>query len=342
MKAIQLEQPKQFRRIEVAEAARPGAGEVLLRVHRIGICGTDISGYLGKMPFFSYPRIPGHELGVEVLAVGAGVTNVKPGDRCSVEPYINCGHCYSCRRGHTNCCETNKTLGVMCDGGVCERIVLPARKLHVSSKLSYEQLALVETLAIGCHAVNRGEPKATEHLLVIGAGPIGLSVIEFARLSGAKTIVMDMNEQRLAFVRDKLRVPDTILTRGDGEELKKLTELTNGQLADVVVDATGHNKSMSQALNYCAFRGRLVYVGITQNEISFLQAPALHRRELDIRASRNALPGDFTRIIKLIEDGQIDTKPWITHHAAFDEMIEVFPRWTLPETGVIKAVVEVS
>ncbi len=342
MKAIQLEQPKQFRRIAVAEAAQPSAGEALLRVHRIGICGTDISGYLGKMPFFSYPRIPGHELGVEVLAVGAGVTDVKPGDRCSVEPYINCGHCYSCLRGHTNCCETNKTLGVMCDGGMCERIVLPARKLHVSSKLSYEQLALVETLAIGCHAVNRGEPKASEHVLVIGAGPIGLSVIEFARLSGAKTIVMDMNEQRLAFVREKLRVPDTILTKGDGEELKRLTELTNGQLADVVVDATGHNKSMSQALNYCAFRGRLVYVGITQSEISFLQAPALHRRELDIRASRNALPGDFTRIIKLIEDGQIDTKPWITHRAAFDEMIEVFPKWTLPETGVIKAVVEVA
>ncbi len=341
MKAIQLEQPKQFRRIEVAEAAQPGAGEALLRVHRIGICGTDISGYLGKMPFFSYPRIPGHELGVEVLAVGAGVTNVQPGDRSSVEPYLNCGHCYSCRRGHTNCCETNQTLGVMCDGGMCERIVLPARKLHVSSKLSYEQLALVETLAIGCHAVNRGEPKASEHVLVIGAGPIGLSVIEFARLSGAKTIVMDMNEQRLAFVREKLRVPDTILTKGDGEELKRLTELTNGQLADVVVDATGSNKSMAQALNYCAFKGRLVYVGITQHDITIPHAPALHRRELDLRASRNALPGDFTRIIKLIEDGQIDTQPWITHHAAFDEMIDVFPKWTLPETGVIKAVVKV-
>ena len=340
MKAIQLEQPKQFRRIEVAEAAQPGAGEALLRVHRIGICGTDISGYLGKMPFFSYPRIPGHELGVEVLAVGAGVTNVQPGDRCSVEPYINCGHCYSCRRGHTNCCETNKTLGVMCDGGMCERIVLPARKLHVSSKLSYEQLALVETLAIGCHAVNRGEPKASEHVLVIGAGPIGLSVIEFARLSGAKTIVMDMNEQRLAFVRETMGM-QTIRTKGDGDEFTTLRELTNGQLADVVVDATGSHKSMAEALNYCAFKGRLLYVGITQSEISFLQAPALHRRELDIRASRNALPGDFTRIIKLIEDGQIDTQPWITHHAAFDEMIEVFPKWTLPETGVIKAVVEV-
>ena len=233
------------------------------------------------------------------------------------------------------------TLGVMCDGGMCERFLIPARKLHVSRKLTFDQLALVETLAIGCHAVNRGEPKPGEAVLVIGAGPIGLSVVEFSKLSGAKTIVMDMNEQRLAFVRDTMGVPDTILTKGDGEELKRLAELTNGQLADVVVDATGSNKSMAHALNYCAFKGRLVYVGITQSEISFLQAPALHRRELDIRASRNALPPDFTRIIRLIEDGQIDTRPWITHHAGFEDMIGVFPSWTKPETGVIKAVVAV-
>jgi len=342
MKAIQLEQPKQFRPIDIPEAAAPGAGEALLRIHRVGICGTDISGYLGKMPFFSYPRIPGHELGVEVLAVGAGVTHVKPGDRCSVEPYINCGKCYSCRRGHTNCCESNQTLGVMCDGGLCERMILPARKLHPSAKLTYEQLALVETLAIGCHAVNRGNPQPGEHVLVVGAGPIGLSAIEFARLSGARTIVTDMNEQRLAFVRDRMRVPDTIVARGDGSDLKRLAELTNGQLADVVIDATGSNKSMGHALNYCAFSGRLVYVGITQQEISFPHAPALHRRELSILASRNALPGDFRRIIGLIEEGRIDTAPWITHHAAFGEMIHAFPKWVLPETGVIKAVVALS
>jgi alcohol dehydrogenase len=342
MKALQLEKPESWQRIHIPEPAAPGPGEALLRVHRVGICGTDISGYLGKMPFFSYPRIPGHELGVEVLAVGAGVTNVKPGDRCSVEPYLNCGHCYTCRRGHTNCCESNKTLGVMCDGGLTERLVLPARKLHPSAKLSYEQLALVETLAIGCHAVNRGNPRPDEHVLVIGAGPIGLSAIEFAKLAARKTIVMDMNERRLAFVREKMGVADTILTTGDGRELKALAELTHGQLADVVVDATGSNKSMAQALNYCAFKGRLVYVGITQAEISIPHAPALHRRELDILASRNALPGDFTRIIQLIEDGRIDTRPWITHHAGFDDMIGVFASWTKPETGVIKAIVEIA
>src|SRR5207237_2211552 len=174
-------------------------------------CGTDSSGYLGKMPSFSYPRIPGHELGVEVVAVGPGVTSVKPGDRASVEPYINCQTCYSCTRGHTNCCEHHQTLGVHCDGGLRPHFVVPARKLHISRKLRFDQLALVETLAIGCHAVNRGNPQPGEHVLVIGAGPIGLSVVEFAKLSGARTIVMDMNAQRLAFVREKMDVPDTIM-----------------------------------------------------------------------------------------------------------------------------------
>jgi alcohol dehydrogenase len=344
MKAISLDQPQKFRLIDTAEPAAPGPGDALVKVHRVGICGTDYGGYLGKMPFFSYPRIPGHELGVEVLAVGEGVTNVQPGDRCSVEPYLNCQKCYACRRGHTNCCEHNKTLGVMCDGGLAERYVLPARKLHISRKLTFDQLALVETLAIGCHAVNRGAPQAGEHVLVIGAGPIGLSAIEFAKLSGARTIVMDMNAGRLAFVREKMGVPDTIELTPGGEPaaVEQLSAITNGQLADVVIDATGSNKSMSAALAYCAFAGRLVYVGITQQEVSFLHSPIMHRREVSIMASRNALPPDFKRIIALIEEGKIDTVPWITHHAAFDTMIDAFPDWLKPETGVIKAVVEVA
>jgi alcohol dehydrogenase len=344
MKAISLDQPQKFRLIDTAEPAAPGPGEALVKVHRVGICGTDYGGFLGKMPFFSYPRIPGHELGVEVLAVGTSVTNVAPGDHCSVEPYLNCQKCYSCRRGHTNCCEHNQTLGVMCDGGLAERYLLPARKLHISRKLTFDQLALVETLAIGCHAVNRGAPQPGEHVLVIGAGPIGLSAIEFAKLSGARTIVMDTNAARLAFVREKMDVRDTIeLTPGgEGAALDQLSAFTGGQLADVVIDATGSHKSMAAALAYCAFAGRLIYVGITQQEVSFLHAPILHRREISILASRNALPTDFTRIIALIEEGKIDTVPWITHHAAFEEMIDVFPSWLKPETGVIKAVVAVT
>lgn len=342
MKAIQLEKPQQFRRLELPEPAQPGTGEARVRVHRVGICGTDYSGYLGKMPFFSYPRIPGHELGVEVVAVGPGVSGVGPGDRCSVEPYMNCQSCFSCRQNRGNCCENLKVLGVMMDGGLCELMLIPARKLHRSARLALEQLALVETLAIGCHAVNRANPQAQENVLIIGAGPIGLAVAEFVKLSGARTILMDLLDSRLQFVRQKMGVADVVLSRGDGAELEALKDLTGGTLAQVVIDATGNHQSMSQALQYASFTGRVVYVGITQQQITFPHAPIMHRRELTLLASRNALPADFDRIIQLIEDGRIDTRPWISHQARFDELMEVFPGWLKPEAGVIKAIVRVE
>ncbi|VTS03008.1 zinc-type alcohol dehydrogenase : Alcohol dehydrogenase GroES domain protein OS=Pirellula staleyi (strain ATCC 27377 / DSM 6068 / ICPB 4128) GN=Psta_0941 PE=4 SV=1: ADH_N: ADH_zinc_N [Gemmata massiliana] len=342
MKAIQLEQPKAFREIDLPEPAQPGPGDAVVRVFRVGVCGTDYSGYLGKMPFFSYPRIPGHELGVEVVAVGDGVTNVKPGDKAAVEPYINCQRCYSCARGHTNCCENHQTLGVHVDGGLRPLFTVPARKLHVSTKLSFEQLALVETLGIGLHAINRSNPRADETVFVIGAGPIGLSVIEFAKLAGAHIIVMDLNEQRLAFVREKMGVTETILSKGVLEDdVKTFTDLTNGKLGNVVVDATGSARSMVSAYNFVGFTGRLVWVGITQDPLTLTQ-PLMHRREMTFMASRNALSHEFTRIIRLIEGGMLNTNPWITHRAPMSDLIGVFPTWLKPEAGVVKAMVEVN
>lgn len=339
MKAIQLEKPEQFNYIDTPEPGEPGPGEAVVATHRVGICGTDISGYLGKMPFFKYPRIPGHELGVEVIAVGEGVTNIKVGDRCSVEPYMNCGDCHACRKGASNCCANLNVIGVMIDGGLCERFKLPAHKLHPSTKLEFEQLALVETLAIGCHAVDRGAPTTGENCLVIGAGPIGLATIEFAKLTGAKTIVLDMNEQRLKFCKDIMGVDETIVLSDSLEQ--DLRDVTDGSLPDVVIDATGNNRSMSNAFGLIAPTGRLVYVGITTQDVTFTH-PVFHKPEGTLLCSRNALPRDFTRIIKLIEDGDIDTNPWITHHCDFDALAENFLSYTKPETGVIKAVVEVA
>jgi alcohol dehydrogenase len=267
---------------------------------------------------------------------------MKVSDRCAVEPYLNCQKCYSCRRGFTNCCEHHKTLGVMCDGGFTERIILPARKLHPASRLTPDQCALVETLAIGCHAVNRGAPQPGNNVLIIGAGPIGLSALEFIKISRARAVVMDVNEKRLAFVREKMGVLETVLARGDETDIKALAGLTSGQLADVVIDATGNAKSMARALEFASFAGRVVFVGITQQNLEFPHATVMHRRELTLLASRNAPSPDFPRIIQLIEKGEIDTRPWITHHAAFGEVPTVFPAWLKPESGVIKAVVEVG
>jgi alcohol dehydrogenase len=339
MRAIRLTQPGRFDRIDIEPPQKPGPGEALVRVHRVGICGTDISAYLGKMPLFSYPRIPGHELGVEVDEVGPGVGNVKPGDRCSVEPYINCQDCFACHRGGVNCCESLKVLGVHADGGLRPQFVVPARKLHVSRKLTPEQLALVETLAIGCHAVARGSPRAGDDVLVIGAGPIGLSTIEFVKLAGAKTTVLDINTARLAFCKERMGVAHAVEFKGDGSELPAFRAVTNGALFPLVFDATGSSESMSNATNYVAHTGRLVFVGITRDDVRFAD-PLLHRREMTLLASRNALPGDFGRIIGLIEEGRIDTRPWITHRTAFGDMIANFPAYAKPQTGVIKAMVE--
>jgi len=340
MKALSLLTPKHWQLIDIPEPPAPAPGNVVVRVHQVGVCGTDISGYLGKMPFFSYPRIPGHELGVEVVAVGSGVLNVKPGDKCSIEPYINCQNCHACRRGFTNCCESNQTLGVHCDGGLTPLFTIPARKLHVSTKLNYEQLALVETLAIGCHAVNRAAIVKQDVVAVIGAGPIGLSVIEFVKLTGARLIVVDINENRLQFCRDVMGVQHTLKT--DENLAKNLTELSGGHLPDVVIDATGHTGSMSNGYELIANGGgRLVYVGITTDEVKFRHA-VFHRPEGTLLCSRNALPDDFTRIINLIETGQLNTAPWITHRTGFEEVIQVFPSYILPETGVLKAMIAVG
>jgi alcohol dehydrogenase len=339
MKALLLEAPGLFKRINTDGPPMPGPGEALVRVHRVGICGTDISGYLGKMPFFSYPRIPGHELGVEVVEVGEGVTNVRPGDRCSVEPYINDPNSYASRRGRPNCCEKLEVLGVHRDGGLRPQFVVPARKLHPSQKLAFEQLALVETLAIGCHAVGRGAPQPGESCLIVGAGPIGLATLEFVKLSGATTIVLDVNRDRLDFCRRVMGVEHTI-TLSD-HVLDHLREATDGHGPDVVIDATGNYHAMSNAFGFIAPGGRLVFVGITSEEVKF-KHPVFHKTEGTLLCSRNALPEDFTRIIRLIEEGQIDTKPWITHRSAFDDLPGVFPALTRPETGVIKAMVEVD
>ena len=341
MKAIQLREPGKFSTIEIPEPGTPLEGEALVAVRRVGICGTDIAAYLGKMPFVRYPLILGHELGVDVVAVGDGVTNVSVGDRCSVEPYLNCGECFACRRGRTNCCERLEVLGVHTDGGMRPRLVVPARKLHPSPKLSLEQLALVETLAIGCHAVNRAQVERNEWALVIGVGPIGLAVLEFLRLAGARIIVLDRNAARLEFCRSTYGIEHAIQFNADGSELAAIQKSTGGTLPSAVFDATGSQQSMNTAIHFVAHTGKLVCVGIVNGEISFSD-PLLHRREITVYASRNALSYEFRWIIEQIEAGRIDTRPWITHRTGFDGLIEAFPAYTRPETGVVKAMIEVD
>ena len=337
MKTITLEKPGQWRLHESAEPAAHGPDEALIRIRRVGICGTDIHAYRGRQPFFSYPRILGHELGVEIAAIGPNERGLKVGDLCAVEPYINCGKCVACRAGKTNCCVTLKCLGVHCDGGMREFITIPVNKLHSSKILSLEQLALVETLGIGAHAVQRASLKKDELVLVIGAGPIGLSVIQFAQVAGARVIVLDVNEGRLNFCQSQFKAEYVLLD--SPQTLEKLSTITGGDMPTAVFDATGNPQSMMRAFQFVAHGGRLVFVGLFQGDVTF-NDPEFHRHEWTLLATRNSTSADFRNIISLMERKEIDTMPWITHRTTCSDMPGLFEGWLAPSAGMIKGMIE--
>ena len=338
MLQIVLQQPGRFGVQEGAEPPRL-PHHALVRVHRIGVCGTDLHAFAGRQPFFNYPRILGHELGVEVLDPGDEPHGLQVGDRCAVEPYLNCGRCLACRRGRPNCCVELKVLGVHIDGGMQPLLALPAHKLHRSVSLGYDQLALVETLGIGAHAAERAAITPQDFVLVIGAGPIGLSVIQFARLSGATLAVMDVSETRLAFCRSQLGVAHQVAVGPDAPA--RLREIGGGELPTVVIDATGNPKSMESTFELTAHGGRIVFVGLCQGDVSF-NDPNFHRRELTLCASRNSTPDTFREVIRLVEQGQVDTRPWITHRLGLAEVPQVFPTAIAGNPSVLKAMIEVS
>ncbi len=336
MKAIVLDEPGSLSLRDVAEPKAPGPGEALVRVKRVGICGTDLHAYGGNQNFFSYPRIMGHELAVEVVALGETDQKLEygVGHTCCVVPYLNCGRCVACRRGKTNCCVNMQVLGVHVDGGMRERFVLPADKLLLADGVSVDQLALVEMLCIGAHAVNRARIAPGEAALVIGAGPIGLATAQFAKLAEADVMVMEVNAERLAFCSDSLGIDKLVDARGDA--IAQIESLLGGELPTVVFDCTGSARSMHSAFDFVAHGGALVLVGHIKGDITFSD-PHFHSHEMTLLASRNATPADFAWVIDCMRRGRIDLAPWITHRATPESIAPVFPSWLDPATGVIKA-----
>lgn len=337
MKTIILEKPGVFSLADTAPPEKPAAGEALVRVRQVGICGSDISAYKGKHAFFNYPRILGHELGIEIVAISPNDRGLAVGDRCAVLPYLSCGTCSPCRRGKPNCCLNLKYLGVHVDGGMRELIRVPLQILHKSSTLTFETLALVEMLTIGSHAVQRAWLEQGEAVLVLGAGPIGLSVIQFARQAGVRLFAADVNSQRLAFCHRYLPAEDCLDAQANLPA--QLQARLAGELPTVVFDATGNAASMKNAFYYTAHGGRLIFVGVVKGEICFNDAD-FHLRELTVKSSRNSTGEDFARTIRLLETGQIDVSAWITHRAAAEAVPDRFPAWAEPDSGVIKAIVE--
>ena len=337
MKAVVLERPGRLEVRDVAGLGDRKQNEAVVRVHSVGVCGTDLHAFRGDQPFFTYPRILGHELGVEVMEVGENEMGLKVSDRCALEPYLNCGHCVACRRGKPNCCAELQVLGVHVDGGMRELLSVPVQKLHSSEELSFDQLALTEMLGIGMHAVERAELRADDTVLVAGAGPIGLAVMEFLRLVGLEYSVMDVNEKRLAYCRKTIGPEHCLDANSEPEE--RLRNLNQGDLPTVVFDCTGNLQSMSNAFHYVAHGGKLIYVGLITGQITF-DDPFFHSHEITLYSSRNSTGLEFHRILRLIENGVIDVRRWITHRVPYTRVADQLPHWLSGQDEFRKAIVE--
>lgn len=312
-----------------------GEGEVLLRVRRVGVCGTDLHIFTGNQPYLQYPRVMGHELSGEVVEAPKGSRFVA-GDPVFVMPYLSCGTCHACRQGKTNCCSNIQVLGVHRDGAFTEYLSLPEQFLHKAEGISLDQAAMLEFLAIGAHAVRRGQVETGQHTLVVGAGPIGMAVAIFAKLRGGIVTVLDGREDRLAFCRQHLGV-ETVALGPDDQA--RLIDLTEGVFFDRVFDATGNPKAMERGFSFVAHGGTYVLVSIVNATIGFSD-PEFHKREMTLMGSRNATLADFETVLAAMRAGQIPDAALATHRMTLTEVPERFPALLDPAAGVVKALVE--
>jgi len=323
MLQIVLEAPGKFAEREAPVNPTP-AGYALVRIRKIGICGSDFHAYAGRHPIYTYPRIVGHELACVVVDAPENDRGIQAGDRCAIEPYISCGACRACLKGRTNCCEKIQVLGVHIDGGMQEYLSVPVNLLYKSTRLSLDQLALVETLGIGAHAVRRSGIQPGESAIVVGAGPIGIAAAQFAQAEGASVHMIEKSPWRREFV---------------GRMGIESSETAEDRQADVVFDATGSAEAMAASVAYVATGGTLVYVGLTRNPVC-IDDGLFHRKEVTLMASRNSC-GLFPRIMRLIEEGKIDTTHWITDRLKLADVVSGFQDLTARKT-LIKAMVDVS
>jgi len=326
--------------LEYRTASQPEftPGNAIIKIKRIGICGTDLHAFEGTQPYFSYPRILGHELAAELVEFD-NAPGFEAGEAVTIIPYFNCGICIACRQGKPNCCVNIKVCGVHIDGGMAEYLSVPSNSLVHSNGLSLDELALVEPLAIGAHGINRAGVKDSEFVLVIGAGPIGLGTMEFARIAGAKVIAMDVNDSRLQFCKNKLKIGH-IVNALSKDAIEQVKDITKGDMPTVVIDATGNQHAINDGFRYMAHGGRYVLIGLQKGEISFSH-PEFHKREGTLMSSRNATRTDFDVVMDAIKRGFIDPLTYITHRTDFDKVKDEFPEWLIPATGVVKAMVSV-
>ncbi len=339
MKALQIVEPKSTRIIDISKPSC-GEGEVLLKIGLIGMCGSDLSSYLGKNALLEYPRIPGHEIAATIAECGPGVPDeLRPGLAVTVLPYTNCGACSSCLRGRYNCCRYNQTLGVQRDGALTEYIVVPWRKIIRPQGLRTAELVFVEPLTVGFHAADRASVTDSDAVLVLGCGMIGLGAIARASLRGARVIAADVDEAKLETAA-AFGAREVINSRATDLHTR-LTELTAGHGPDVVVEAVGNPVTYRTAIEEVAFAGRIACIGYAAEDAP-IATRLIVQKELDVRGSRNATELDFSSVVRFLGRRTLPVERVVSRRVALDQAGDALRDWAADPPSFTKIIVEVS
>ena len=302
MKAIEITAPGKIRIIE-KERPQQKEGEALLRVLYGGICGADVASYTGNQPFTTYPRIPGHEFSARIVDIPANDRGLQPGDIVTCNPYFNCGTCYACRRGLVNACHDNQTMGVQRDGAFQEYITMPVSRIIDGKGLTAQQLALIEPFSISCHALSRAKVQPGDNLLIMGAGPIGLFALLRAKALGARVLIADLLESRLALAKS-FGADQTVHVR-QTDLSAACAAFTDGNGFDVCVEACGAPETFLACVAQAAHGANIILIGNGKRETTFVHSILL-KKELNVFGSRNAFTRDFETLIDLVKDRKVD------------------------------------
>lgn len=338
MKAIVLRSPGQ---VEIVDVAEPQAGpeDVVIEVHRVGLCGSDLGMFQGTFAIGTYPRIPGHEVSGVVISKGEMVPDtVANGDRVTVWPYSACGACSACRAGRPNCCQFNQTLGLQRDGALSARFAVHDSKVFGSRVLTLQELALVEPMSVGYHAANRGQVSETDTVLVIGCGTIGMGVVAASVRKGATVIAVDVDDGKLALAA-RFGAQHTINSTGS-PVLQEVARLTGGEGVGVAIEAVGLSETFRLAVEAACYAGRVVYVGYAKQEVCY-DTTNFVRKELDIRGSRNALRV-FPAVISMLESRQHPFVALITRVYPFAQTAQALADWQTDPGSFTKILVDVT
>jgi threonine dehydrogenase-like Zn-dependent dehydrogenase len=337
VRALVIKKPGQA---EIRSVPKPVAtdGSLLLKVHMVGLCGSDLNSFRGKNPLVSFPRIPGHEVSATIVEGSRHDPSLAPGMNVTLSPYTSCGACASCRRGRPNACQFNETLGVQRDGALTEYVAVPAERIYPAN-LSLKELCLVEPLTVGSHAVARGRVTAGDTVAIFGCGGVGLGAVAASSFRGAQTIALDMDDEKLEIAR-AAGATHTIHT-GVEKLHQRLNEITNGQGPDVVIEAIGSAEIFRTAVEVIAFTGRVVYIGYVKDLVTY-ETRLFVQKEIDILGSRNAMPEDFREVIRMLEEHRFPVDKAVSSIVALEEAPRALWAWSENPSRIKKIMVRLD